>query len=63
MAKGFSHLLKNGIPFHWDKVVQASFDALKDTMIWVLLMYPLNYQIHYLLYIVAADTTIAMVLV
>jgi len=33
MAKGFTHILKNGISFHWDQVVQASFDAHKDTLI------------------------------
>ena len=31
MAKGFTQLLKKGIPFHWDQVAQASFDAVKDT--------------------------------
>ena len=63
MAKGFTWLLKMGIPFHWDQVVQASFDAGKETFVWASLMCPPNYQSDYFLYIVAADTTIAMVLV
>ena len=48
--------------FHWDQVVQASFDAVKDTLVRVLLMYPPNYQNDYFLYIVVTDMTIAMVL-
>ena len=63
MSKGFTRLLKNGIPFHWDQVVQDSFDVVKDTLVWASLMYPPNYQSDYFLYITAADTTIAMVLV
>ena len=63
MAKGFTHLLKNEIPFHWDQVAQASFDALKDTLIRLSLIYSLNYQNDYYLYLAAADTTIRMVLV
>lgn len=32
MAKGFTRLLKKGIPFHWDQVAQTSFDALKYSL-------------------------------
>ena len=63
MAKGFTHLLKSGIPFQWDKVVQAYFDVVKDTLVRASLMYSPNYPSDYFLYIAAADTTIAMVLV
>ena len=63
MAKGFTHLLKKGIRFHSNQVAQASFDALKDTLIRASLMYSPNYQKNYYLYLVAADTTIGMVLV
>ena len=63
MAKGFTRLLKKGIPFHWDKVAQASFDVFKDTLVWGSLMYPPNYQSDYFLYIDTTDTTISMVLV
>ena len=63
MAEGFTRLLKKGVPFHWDQVAQASFDAVKDTLVRTSLMYPPNYQNDYFLYIVATETTIAMVLV
>ena len=63
MAKGFTQLLKKGVPFHWGQVVQSPFDAVKDTLVWASLMYPPNYQNDYFLYITAADTIIAMVLV
>ena len=63
MAKGFTRLLKKGVPFHWDQVAQASFDAIKDHLVQASLMYPPNYQNDYFLYITAAETTIAMVLV
>ena len=63
MAKGFTRLLKKGVPFHWDQVVQASFDAVKDHLVRELLMYPPNYKNDYFLYITAAETTITMVLV
>ena len=63
MAKGFTRLLKKGVPFHWDQVAQAYFDVVKDHIVRVSLMYPPNYQNYYFLYIVAAETTIAMVLV
>lgn len=63
MAKGFTPLLKKGIPFHWDQVAQASFDALKDTLIRASLLYSPNNQNDYFVYLAAADTTIRMVLV
>ena len=63
MAKGFTQLLKNGVPFIWDQVVQAYFDVIKDHLVWASLMYPHNYQNYYFLYIVAAETTIATILV
>ena len=55
--------MKKGVPFHWDQVAQASFDDVKDHLVRASLMYPPNYQNDYFLYIVAAKTTIAMVLV
>ena len=63
MAKGFTRLLKKGVPFHWDQVVQASFDVVKDTLVRASLMHPPNYQNDYFLYIAATEMTIAMVLV
>ena len=43
--------------------MQASFDAVKETLVRASLMYPPNYQNDYFLYITVAKTTIAMVLV
>ena len=63
MAKGFTRLLKNGIPFHWDQFVQDSFDAVKDTLFRASLMYPPNCQSDYLLYITVVYTNISIVLV
>ena len=63
MAKGFTRLLKKGIPFHWDQGVQASFDALKVTLIKASLMYSPNYQNDYFLYLTTMEKTIGMVLV
>ena len=61
MDKEFTQLLKKGIPFHWDKVAQAYFDVVKDTLVQMSLMYPPNYQGDYFLYITTIDTTICMV--
>ena len=63
MAKGFTRLLKKGIPFHWDQVAQDCFDVVNDILVWASLMYPPNYQSDYFLYIAATNMTIAMVLV
>ena len=63
LAKGYTHLLKNGVPFNWDQVEKASFDALKDSLIKASLMYAPDYQKDFNMYLVVADTTIAMVLV
>jgi len=55
--------LKNEVPFIWDEVAQASFDALKESLMKASLMYAPDYQKDFNLYLVAVDTTIAMVLV
>ena len=56
-------LLKKEVPFNWDQVVQASFDALKESLIKASLMYAPDYQKYFNLYLAATYTTIAMVLV
>eukprot|EP00253_Pinus_taeda_P017078 PITA_17078 len=33
LAKGYTRLLKNEVPFIWDQVMQASFDDLKQSLI------------------------------
>ena len=43
--------------------MQASFDALKESLIKASLMYAPDYQKDFNMYLAAADTTIAMVLV
>ena len=63
LAKGYTRLLKKEVPFVWDQVAQASFDALKKSLIQASLMYALDYQKDFNLYLAATDTTIAMVLV
>lgn len=62
LTKGFSHMLKKGVPFHWDDAAKYLFDALKDVLIRASMLYPPNYQHDYLLYLVTAVTTITMVL-
>ena len=63
LAKGYTRLLKKRVLFHWDQVAQASFDAVKDSLIRASIMYAPNYQKYFFLYLVAADTTIGMLLV
>lgn len=63
LAKDFTHPLKKGVPFIWDDISHKSFDALKNTLISAPLLHPPNYHCDYFLYLVAADSTIAMVLV
>ena len=63
MAKGFTRLLKNGVPFHWDEVSQDSFGVLRDSLIRASLIYPQNYQSDYFLYLTTTDTNNTMILV
>ena len=63
MDKGFTRLLKRDTPFHWDAIVQESFERLKGLLVSAPLLRPLNYHHDYTLYLAVADTTIDMVLV
>ena len=63
LAKGYTRLLKKDVPFDWDQVAQASFDALKESLVKASLMYAPDYLRDFNMYLAAADTTIAMVLV
>jgi hypothetical protein len=56
-------LLKNGVPFCWDEVTQHSFEALKCALTFSPLIRPPYYNRYFLLYLVAAELTINMVLV
>eukprot|EP00253_Pinus_taeda_P026101 PITA_26101 len=62
LAKGYTRLLKKEVPFVWDQVAQASFDALKKSLIQASLMYAPDYQKDFNLYLAAADMTITMLL-
>jgi hypothetical protein len=57
------HLLKKGVPFHWNEAAQCSFEALKCALTSAPLLWPPNYNKYFLLYFVAAESTIGMVLV
>jgi hypothetical protein len=57
------HLLKKDVPFYWDDVAQLSFEELKHALTTAPLLRPPNYNKDFLLYMVAADSTIDMVLV
>jgi hypothetical protein len=63
ITKGFMHLLKKYVPFHWDDAAQISFEALKHSLTTTPLLRPPNYNKDFLLYLVAAESTIGMVLV
>jgi hypothetical protein len=63
ITKGFMRLLKKGIPFCWDEAAQCSFEALKCALTSASLLYPPDYNIYFLLYLAAVESTIGMVLV
>ena len=63
LAKGYTRLLKKEVPFFWDQFAQASFDALKDSLMKASLMYAPDYQRDFNLYLAATYMTIAIVLV
>lgn len=63
MTKGFTRLLKEGVPFHWDDDAHKMFDALKYVLVQTSLLYPLDYQCSYFPYLVTSISTIEMVLV
>jgi hypothetical protein len=63
ITKGFMHLLKKDVPFHWDDATQCSFDALKHALTTAPLLRPPNYNKDFLLYLAIAESTIGMVLV
>lgn len=63
VAKGFTRLLKYNVPFHWDEIAQESFEKLKMLLVNAPLLRPPNYHRDFTLYLAAAFSTIAMVLV
>ena len=63
VAKGFTRLLKQNVPFRWDEIAQQSFEKLKTLLVNAPLLRPPNYHRDFTLYLAAAFSTIAMVLV
>jgi hypothetical protein len=63
ITKGFIRLLKKDTPFIWDERAQESFNALKKALVSTPLLKSHDYSRNYLLYIVASEETIGMVLV
>jgi hypothetical protein len=57
------HLLKKDTPSIWDERAQESFNALKKALVSMPLLKSPNYNRDYLLYIIAYEETIGMVLV
>ena len=53
----------NFYTFHWDEIAQQSFEKLKTLLVNAPLLRPPNYHRDFTLYLAAAFSTIAMVLV
>jgi hypothetical protein len=60
---GFTHLLKKGSEFVWDKVANNAFEDLKLSLTKSPLLFPPNYIQDYFLYLAVSEYTIGMVLV
>ena len=63
LTKYFMHLLKKDTPFLWDEWAQESFDAINKSLKSTPMLSPLDYGRYFLLYVVASQETIGMVLV
>jgi hypothetical protein len=63
ITKGFTHLMKKDIPFHWDEATQCSFESLKRAFTTTPLLRPANYNKDFLLNLTMAESTNGMVLV
>jgi hypothetical protein len=63
LMKGFTRLLKKGYDFVWDDTANQAFESLKLALTCTPLLFPPDYSRYYFLYLVASDSTIAMVLV
>ena len=57
------HLLKKVVPFLWDEDSQNSFEALKKNLMLAPLLILLDYTKYSLLYLVASDFIVGIVLV
>ena len=63
ITKGFMRLLKQQIPFVWDETAQLAFEALKKALLSAPLLRPPDYSRDFILYLVASELTIGVVLV
>jgi hypothetical protein len=63
LTKGFTQLLKKGYDFVWGDTANKAFEDLKLTLTRTPLLFPPDYSRDYSMYLVASDSTIAMVLV
>jgi hypothetical protein len=63
ITHGFTHLLKKGLEFVWDKVANNAFEALKLSLTKSPLLFPPDYSRDYFLYLAASKYTIGMVLI
>ena len=57
------HLLKQDTPFVWDETAQLAFEALKKALLSAPLLRPPDYSRDFILYLVASESTIGVVLV
>ena len=62
-TKGFMHLLKKSTSFIWDETTENSFDTLKKSLASAPVLTPPDYSHDFLLYVVASQETIGMVVV
>ena len=56
-------LLKQDTPFVWDEIAQLTFEALKKDLLSSPLLCPPDYSRDFILYLVASESTIGVVLV
>ena len=63
ITKGFMWLLKKGVPFVLDEVSQSSFDTLKKSLMTTPILSPPYYIIDFLIYLVASNSNIGVLLV
>ena len=63
LTKGFMRILKKDTPFIWDEWAQEFFNALNKSLESASVLSPPDYSRDFLLYVVASQETILMVLV
>jgi hypothetical protein len=63
ITHGFMRLLKKGSEFIWDIITNNAFEALKLSLMHAPLLFPLDYNRDYFLYLSASDYTIGMLLI